>query len=263
MNDSIPNVNTSIPNAARMYDYYLGGKDHFAADRKAADEMIRRIPQIPAAARGNRRFLRNAVCAVAGAGVRQFIDLGSGLPTEQNTHEIAHEADPGIRVAYVDNDPAVVTHARAILKKGNEDTVTVLDGDLREPQAVTLFLDDFIDFRQPVAVMLVAVLHFIETPRCYRIVNEYKDKMAPGSCLILSHATADFLSEAEAERITGEYDGSNLSIFLRGKHDIARFFGGLALTGPGITNVESWRSGPHTAQRTLVYGGVGRKGRPA
>lgn len=126
-----------------MYDYYLGGKDNFEADRQAAQRMISQIPQIPAAAKDNRHFLRNAVTAVAQAGIRQFIDIGSGLPTMENTHEAACGVAADVKVAYVDRDPQAVTHARAILRKGDEETVFVLDGDLREPTAITHFLGDF------------------------------------------------------------------------------------------------------------------------
>jgi S-adenosyl methyltransferase len=252
-------LRVSVPNVARMYDYYLGGKDNFEADRRAALRMISRIPQIPAAARGNRQFLRNAVTAVAQAGVRQFVDIGSGLPTMDNTHDAARRVAADSKVAYVDRDPQAVTHARMLLEKGDEEAVRVLDGDLREPAAITLFLDDFIDFSQPVCIMLVAVMHFTETPECYRVVDAYKDRMAPGSYLILSHSTADFLSPEEAEVIAGEYDGSNARIFLRSSEEVGRFFGGLTLLDPGITDAATWRAGPVEAQRTLVYGGAGRK----
>jgi hypothetical protein len=241
-----------------MYDFYLGGKDNFAADREAAERMIGRMPQIPAAARGNRKFLRNAVTAVALAGVKQFIDIGSGLPTMENTHQVAHTVDPDIKVAYVDRDPTAVTHARALLEN-NTDTVFVLDGDLRETAVLTHLLGDFVDFDQPVALMLVAVMHFVETPGCYRIVDAYKDRMASGSCLILSHSTADFLSEEQAQVITEEYDESNARIFLRDKQEVTRFFDGLELLEPGVTDVASWRSGPLRARPTMIWGGVGRK----
>jgi hypothetical protein len=162
-------------------------------------------------------------------------------------------------VAYVDRDPQAVTHARMLLEKGNQEAVFVLDGDLREPAAVTLFLGDFIDFSQPLCIMLVAVMHFVEAPECYRLVDAYKDRMVPGSYLILSHSTADFLSGAEEKVIADEYDGSNASIFPRGREEVSRFFDGLALLDPGITDVAAWRAGPARAQRTLVYGGVGGK----
>lgn len=249
----------SVPNVARMYNYYLAGKDHFEADRRAADRLIGLIPQIPAAALGNRQFLRRAVTAVAQAGIRQFIDIGSGLPTPDNTHDVAHRVDPGIKVAYVDRDSQPVTHARMLLEKGSEKTVRVLDGDLRQPEAVTRLLGDFIDFTEPVCLMLIAVMHFAETPECYRLIAEYRNRIAPGSYLILSHSTADFLSPDQAEAITAEYAGSNARIFLRSREEISRFFDGLALLDPAITDVTAWRAGPVQPQPTLVYGGVGYK----
>jgi O-methyltransferase involved in polyketide biosynthesis len=245
-----------------MYNYYLAGKDHFEADRQAAARLISRIPQIPAAALGNRQFLRRAVTAVAQAGVRQFIDIGSGLPTLDNTHDVAHRVDPGIKVAYVDRDSQAVTHARMLLEKGSEKSIRVLDGDLREPEAVTRLLGDFIDFTEPVCLMLVAVMHFAETPECYRLMAEYTKRIAPGSYLILSHSTADFLSPEEAEAITEEYAGSNARIFMRSREEVSRFFDGLTLLDPAITDVATWRAGSVQAQRTLVYGGVGYKAGP-
>jgi hypothetical protein len=256
--NTVQPFNVSVPNVARMYDFYLGGKDNFAADREAAQRMISRMPQIPAAARGNRQFLRNAVTSVARTGVKQFIDIGSGLPTMENTHQVAHTVDAAIRVAYVDRDPTAVTHARALLEN-NTDSVFVLDGDLREVAVLTHLLGDFVDFDEPVALMLVAVMHFVETPEAYRVVDAYKDRMAPGSCLILSHSTADFLSEEQAQVITDEYSESNARIFLRDRQEVTRFFDGLELLEPGVTDVATWRSGPTRAQPTMVWGGVGRK----
>jgi hypothetical protein len=241
-----------------MYDFYLGGKDNFAADREAAQRMIIRMPQIPAAARGNRKFLRNAVAYAARKGVKQFIDIGSGLPTMENTHQVAHTVDADIKVAYVDRDPTAVTHARALLEN-NTDTVYVLDGDLREAAVLTNLLSDFIDFNEPVGLMLVAVMHFVEAPEAYRIVEAYKERIAPGSHLILSHSTADFLSEEQAQVITDEYSESNARIFLRDKQEVTRFFDGMELVEPGVTDVATWRSGPVRARPTMVWGGVGRK----
>jgi O-methyltransferase involved in polyketide biosynthesis len=222
--------------------------------------MIERMPQIPAAARGNRQFLKHAVTAVAQAGVRQFVDIGSGLPTMENTHQVAQAVDPAVKVAYVDRDPQAVMHAQNLLREGGtREDVFVLDGDLREPVVLTHLLSDFIDFDRPVAIMLVAVMHFVETPACYQLVDAYKERMAPGSYLILSHSTADFLSEDAAQVIAEEYEGSNAEIFLRSRDEVSRFFDGLELLDPGVTDVATWRSGPIEAQPTMVYGGVGHK----
>jgi O-methyltransferase involved in polyketide biosynthesis len=243
-----------------MYDFYLGGKDNFAADREAAQRMIDRIPQIPAAAIGNRQFLQRAVTAVAESGVKQFVDIGSGLPTMENTHQVAHRIDPAIKVAYVDRDPQVISHARAILQDGGtKDNVLTLDGDLRESFVLTQLLSPYIDWSQPVALMLVAVMHFINPPEAYRVADAYKEKMAPGSYLILSHSTADRLSEEEAALIQEEYEKSNAGIYLRTKQQVTRFFEGTDITEPGVTDVVTWRSGPVVAQPTMVYGGVGKK----
>jgi O-methyltransferase involved in polyketide biosynthesis len=243
-----------------MYDFYLDGKDNFVADREAAQRMIERIPQIPAAAKGNRQFLQRAVTAVAESGVKQFIDIGSGLPTMENTHQVAHAIDPAVKVAYVDRDPQVISHARAILEDGGtRDNVLTLDGELRESAVLPQLLSPFIDWSQPVALMLVAVMHFIEPPEAYRVVDAYKEKMAPGSYLILSHSTADYLSEEEATVIEEEYGNSNAEIYLRGIDEVETFFRGTELLDPGIVNVEDWRAGEHVPQTTMVYGAVGKK----
>jgi hypothetical protein len=242
-----------------MYDYYLGGKDNFAADREAADTMIAAMPWIPAAARANREFLGRAVAIAAEAGVRQFIDIGSGLPTQENTHQVAHKIDPGIRVAYVDNDPGAITHARELLQEGDPDTVRAMDGELTETFAVTHLLSDFIDFGQPVAVMLVAVMHFIPGPQCYHVVADYIGRMAPGSYLILSHSTADMLTAGQARVIHEQYGGSNAPIHLRTRKEVARLFHGTGLLEPGVGDVADWRADDHVPQTTMVWGGVGRK----
>jgi O-methyltransferase involved in polyketide biosynthesis len=242
-----------------MYDFYLGGKNNFAVDREAARRMIERIPQIPAAARGNRQFLQRAVSAAARAGIKQFIDIGSGLPTQENTHQVAHNIDPAIKIAYVDNDPQAVIHAKTILSDGGtKETVTVLDRDLRGTGELADSLSGFIDWSQPVALMLVAVMHFVEQGECYQVVDAYKDRMAPGSWLILSHSTADVLSEEAAALIEEEYARSNYGIYLRTKAQVTRFFGGTAILSPGITDVATWRSGPVMAQPTMVWGGAGK-----
>lgn len=250
----------SVPNVARMYDVYLGGKDNFAADREAAQKMIEKNPQIPAAALGNRAFLKEAVTAVAQSGVKQFIDIGSGLPVMENTHEVVRKVDPGIKTAYVDSDPIVIMHSQNILSKGGtQENVFVLDGDVRESVVLLHLLSEFIDFTKPVALMFIALMHFVETPECYELVQKYMDELAPGSYLILSHGTADYLSEEQAAVIDEEYEYSNAEIYLRDKQQVTRFFDGLELLDPGVTDVATWRAGPVVAQPTMVYGGVGRK----
>jgi hypothetical protein len=192
--------------------------------------------------------------------VKQFIDNGSGLPTMENTHQVAHAVDPDIKVAYVDRDSQAVSHSKNILQEGgSKETVRVMDSDLREPSALMQGIGDFIDFSQPVAIMLVAVMHFVEAPECYRLAGEYKDRMAGGSYLILSHSTADLLSGEQAQVIEDEYRRSNARIYLRSQQHVTRFFDGLDLLEPGVTDAATWRSGPVEAQTPMVWAGVGRK----
>lgn len=248
-----------VANVARMYDYYLRGKDNFAADRAAAEKMIAKNPAILTAARANREYLGRAVTAVAGSGVTQFIDMGSGLPTADNTHQVAQRVDPEVRVAYIDRDPQAVTRGMVLLQDSGQEGVTVMDGDLREAKVLLHLLSPFIDFAEPVCLMFVAVLHFIESPDCYEILRTYMDRLAPGSYLILSHSTADHLSGEQAAVITDEYGGSNAPIHLRTRDEVSRFFDGLDVLEPGIVDVADWRAEKHHGQTTMVWGGVARK----
>lgn len=249
----------SVPNVARIYDAFLGGKDNFGPDREAAQRLTALLPDAPLAARQNRLFLQRAVSLIAGQGVTQFVDIGSGLPTVQNTHESAQAESPGCRVAYIDYDPVVVAHAQAILAA--DENVMAAGGDLREPREIIRQLKarEFIDFSRPVAVMLVAVLHFVAEPACYDIVGYLKDQMAPGSYLVISHATADEASEHEQREAGSVYSQASAPLIARTKREIARFFGGLDLVEPGIAGVGDWRAGIHHASRTLCYAAAGKK----
>jgi O-methyltransferase involved in polyketide biosynthesis len=217
------------------------------------------IPSIPAAAAANRGFLGRAVTAVAEAGVRQFADIGSGLPTQENTHQVLHRIDPAIRVAYVDNDPQAVTRGRALLQETGQDTVRVIDADLRQPDELVPRLSDFIDFAKPACLVFAAVMHFVPEPACYRIMHAYIGQMAPGSYLVLSHSTADRLSPEGGQTIHEQYRGSNAPIYLRTRDEVTRFFDGTTLLEPGVTDVADWRAGERVPQTTLVWGGVGMK----
>lgn len=259
--DEVPSgINPHIPSVARMYDYYLGGKDNFASDRQAAEAVLALVPETRLAARENRAFMQRAVRFLSRQGIRQFLDLGTGLPTQGNVHEVAGE---GSHVVYVDNDPIVLAHARAILNDARR--VGVLEGDLRRPQAI---LDDpetlkLIDFSQPVAIMLVAILHFIqddEDPRS--IIETLTARMVPGSYLVISHACPT--SELSKD-VTDVYRSSMPGIRLRTKAEVLPFFDGLELVEPGVINVAEWRpdvAGELVALKGLgdyLVGGVARK----
>lgn len=249
-------VDPGVPNVARMYDYYLDGKDHFASDREAAERILRLFPDTRNAARSNRAFLRRAVRQVVGSGVRQIVDLGAGLPTQGNTHEIAPEA----KVVYVDYDPVVCAHGRALLATG--ESVHIVQADVREPDKLLDVLGGLVDLDQPVAFLMLAVLHFIPDGEAYDIVGRLRDAGPAGSHLVLSHAIdTPFDGTPEAVEI---YKQATAALNLRTRDEIARFFDGYELVEPGLVYPHEWRPDteetfPDDAPRPIGYAGVGRK----
>jgi hypothetical protein len=251
---------TSVANPARMYDYFLGGKDHFPADKAAADQLLEAVPQTRVGARENRAFLQRAVGFLAGeAGIRQFLDIGTGLPTQGNVHQVAQAIAPGARVVYVDNDPIVHAHANALL--GGDNTASIL-GDLREPDEILTDPETYrlIDFGQPVAVLLVAVLHFIrdeEDPA--GIVARLTATMAPGSYLVLSHATGDLYPREIGAKATKAYDRASAPLVLRSREEIERLFDGLEPVEPGLVQLSRWRPDGDLPSANGLFGGVATK----
>jgi SAM-dependent methyltransferase len=259
-------IDTSQPHPARMYDYYLGGRDNYEIDRIAADRIISVMPQIVEGARYNRGFMRRAVrTVVAEHGIRQIIDIGTGIPTSPNTHEVAQEVAPETRVVYIDNDPIVGVHANARLT-GVGRTAFLL-GDLRETASLIARLRDeeLIDFDQPTALVLVGVLHFLsDTDDPYEILGRLYDVLRPGSYVVLSHATADEITpryEEPMAELIDIYKNSAASLTLRSREQFLGFFGGLELLDPGITGVSQWRPDPGETPPswTGIYAGVARK----
>jgi hypothetical protein len=255
-----------IPSPARMYNYFLGGKDHYEADRKAAEQVIAAIPDVLTFARENRAFLRRAVrYLVTECGIRQIIDIGTGLPSEGNVHEVAQACDPGVRVVYVDHDPVVLAHGRNMLN-GVPGTA-IIGRDLLDPASI---LDDeellgLIDFTQPVAVLLVAVVHFItDDARPTDLLGQLVGPLAPGSYLALSHATSDTRPEAAVavERI---YRGTTTTIHARTRSEVLAMLGdGLELVEPGLVWAPLWRPDPDAVaaddpSSSNVYAVVARK----
>jgi hypothetical protein len=261
-NGSRPVLDTSVPNVARMYDFLLGGKEHFASDREAAAELMKAVPDIAAVCRFNREFLWRAVRFLAsGAGIRQFIDIGTGLPTQGSVHEVAQAVEPATRVLYVDNDPVVVSHAQALLV--NAPTVVAINKDLRYPRQIMEHpaLQALIDMDKPVAVLLIAVLHFIpDNADPYGIVDELKAAMPAGSYLVLSHATGDDVPAEVTDQVRQVYSRANAPAAPRTSAEITRFFDGLELIGPGLADVRTWpdQARPDAA-RTIFLAGIGRK----
>jgi O-methyltransferase involved in polyketide biosynthesis len=254
-----------IPSPARMYDYFLGGKDNFPADREAAEKVIAAYPPTRALALENRRFLERVVEYLASQGIRQFVDLGAGLPTVPNVHEVAQGIQPDARVAYVDNDPVVVVHSRALCYA--ENGVAVINGDIRRPQAILADpeLTDLIDLSEPVAFLCVAVLHFVaEDENPGEIVAALRAQMAPGSYLVISHVATDGVDRRVAGQVTDVYARSTAPAVPRAESAIRDLFTGLDLVEPGLTDVARWRrlvSGDTGNVRIL--GGAGRKPVPA
>jgi O-methyltransferase involved in polyketide biosynthesis len=244
-----------------MYDYYLGGKDHFPADREAAEKVITAYPRTRALALENRRFLERAVEFLASQGIRQFVDLGTGLPTWPNVHEVAQSIQPDARVAYVDNDPVVTVHGRVLCD--GENRITMIDGDIRRPQAILANpeLTDLIDLSEPVAILCVAVLHFLtedENPR--EIVAALRSQMAPGSYLVISHATTDGADGRVLRQITDVYAGASAPAVPRTESAIRDLFTGLDLAEPGLTDIAQWRCAlPSDTGNIRILGGAGRK----
>ncbi|MGQ5633333.1 MULTISPECIES: SAM-dependent methyltransferase [unclassified Streptomyces] len=253
-------IDTSKPHPARIYDYLLGGKDNYEVDQVAADQLAAAAPEVWISVRANRAFLQRAVRYVVGSGVRQILDVGTGLPTSPNVHEVAQELAPDVRVAYVDNDPIVKAHGDALLNRAG--TTSIVLADLREPQSVVDHPEvrRVIDFGRPVALFLVAVLHFLrDADEPERVVATLRDALPAGSFLVLSHATGDFADRSEAEAV---YDNASASMNLRSRDQVARFFDGFDLVEPGLVQVPFWRpdsTPPAGSEEIGFYGAVGRK----
>lgn len=239
---------TGHAHPARVYDKWLRGKDHFAADRKAAREVAQVAPWAVTGARANRSFLRRAVRYLAEQGIRQFLDIGSGLPSSGNVHEVAQAINAGCRVAYVDNDPIVLVHARALLANNNQQTIAVA-GDARDPAGI--FADPAVrghlDLSQPLAVLFVALLHFIPADEPARIVTEVRDRLAPGSYLVISHTadlpdTVEDPDRAAATAAAAKLYGSLVAPFvLRTPAQVTALFDGFQLVPPGVVPAQLWR----------------------
>ncbi|MFI6815626.1 SAM-dependent methyltransferase [Nonomuraea sp. NPDC050328] len=264
MDEEAPSgVNPRIPNMARMYDYALGGKDNFAADREAVQKLFAMSPENRYVPLANRRFLRRAVRYAVEQGIEQFLDLGAGLPSQGNVHEVASRA----RVVYVDHDPVVAVHARALLAT-DESRVSLVQGDLREPETILKHPEvvRLIDFSRPVAVLFVSVLHGVadaEDPA--GLVRAYARPLAPGSHLILSHLTREGHPAELVRRKEEVFARSNTVFSYRGRAEILSYFEGFELVEPGLTAVTAWRPDDPVPDADLEaagswwLGGVGRR----
>jgi SAM-dependent methyltransferase len=255
-------IDTSTAHPARVYDYWLGGKDNFAADREAAQLALQAYPQLAEAVKSNRAFLARAVRYLTGEpGVRQFLDIGTGIPAASNTHEVAQGEAPDARIVYVDNDPIVLLHARALLKSSPQGACDYVQEDLRHPDAILAHAARTLDLGRPVALMLLTVLQFIgdaEDP--YALVARLMAALAPGSYLVISHPTDDF-NPNRGESIQRYNERVADQATLRGRDETVRFFGGLDLVEPGVVSSSQWRPGNDLdgARHASTWCGVARK----
>jgi len=256
-------LDATVPHIARVYDYWLGGKDNFAVDREAAEQVIEAYPGILRDVRAQRAFLTNAVSYLAGvAGIRQFLDIGTGIPTANNTHEVAQDVAPGSRVVYVDNDPMVLAHARALLVGVTAPTAYV-DSDLRDTGKVLAEAARLLDFTKPVAVMLISVLHLIpDADDPHAIVTRLMEAVPSGSWLALSHPARDVHPQQVTEAASRFNQLAPAKATLRTRAEILRLFDGLELLEPGLVQVHQWRPGlaaPGHDQEAAGYCGLARK----
>ena len=255
-------VDASAADPARVYNFWMGGKDHFEADRMAAAAGISAFPGTVQSVRANRAFLARTVRYLAEAGIRQFIDIGAGLPSVDNTHEVAQAVAPDARVMYVDNDPVVLAHAQALLTSKALGATGYLNADLRDPERILRDAVPLLDFSQPVAVLLLGILHYIQDDEGpYQIVDALMGAVPAGSYLVVSHLASDLYPEqiAAFARTIGEHLG--LAITPRDAGEVSRFFGRLELVEPGVVQASAWRPRTELEGRApaALWGGVARK----
>jgi hypothetical protein len=258
-----PALDTSVAHSARVHDYWLGGKDNFAADRAAGDAVMEAYPGIVMSVRANRAFLARVVRFLTEeAGVRQFLDIGTGIPASNNTHEVAQSSAPESRVVYVDYDPVVLTHARALLTSAPGGVTDYIDADLRDPSKILREAASTLDFSQPVAVMLIAIMHLIvDADDPYGLVGRLMSAVPAGSYLALSQVASDIEPERMAEAARRYNRLARETQRHRTHGEVTRFFDGLDLVDPGLVAVHEWRPGPEIAAgtRSGMWGGVARK----
>ena len=263
--EDVARIDTSIAHPARRYNYWLGGKDHFQADRDSGDAIAAAFPSIRAAALANRAFMGRAVELLTRLGVRQFLDIGTGIPAPGNAHEVAQAVAPEACVVYVDNDPIVMAHARALLTSNGSGCTAYLEADLRDHDEILEHprLRETIDLTRPVGLLLVAILHFIsDADDPYGIVATLMSRLAPGSYLVLSHGTMDF-APPENDTLVGN-SSRHGSFWPRSQAEVSRFLGGLQVLEPGIVSIADWRAEDDPAYRLTptesgMYGVVARR----
>ena len=259
-----PQIDTTVAHSARFWNYLLGGRDNYAVDRAAADQILLLIPSLRDTVRAERRFLIRAVQYLAGeARIRQFLDIGTGLPTAGNTHEVAQVVAPESRIVYVDNDPLIMAHARALLTSTPVGATDYVQADIREPDIILGEAARTLDFVQPVGLMLLGILNFIpDTDQAHAIVDQLLAALCPGSYLVISHPTAEIDGAAMREAMRFWNDSGAAPIVARSRQQLIHFFGGLELLAPGVVSCSRWRPDPSeigVPAEVFHFSGVGRK----
>ncbi len=259
----LPGFDTSVANAARMWNYWIGGKDNYRIDREAGDRVREAMPALPLVARMLRRFLVTTVDELAAAGVRQFLDIGTGMPTADNTHDVAQRAAPESRIVYVDHDPVVISHARALLTSSPQGKTDYIQADLRDWETISAGAQRTLDFSRPVAVLLIAVLHFVlDAENPHQLISRMVADLAPGSYLVIAHAASD-INTGTATAMASSYNAtSSLNITPRDRASVARFFDGTELTGRGLLPLAQWwgsEQATTSGSDLICYCGIARK----
>jgi|HubBroStandDraft_2_1064218.scaffolds.fasta_scaffold91259_2 hypothetical protein len=259
----LPEIDTTVAHIARVYDYWLGGKDNFTVDREVGEKVLEIHPETVLSVQANRKFLARSVRYLAATeGIRQFLDVGTGLPSANNTHEVAQAAIPQARVVYVDNDPIVLAHARALLTSSPEGATGYLDADIRDTDEILAGAARLLDFSQPVGVMLVAVLHMLrDAERPQAIVDRLMSAVPAGSFLVISHLASDIEQETMAEMGRRLNESMTQQFTMRTRAQVTAFFDGLTLLDPGVVRTHEWRPDSAADAKTsgVLWAGVGRK----
>ena len=248
----------SVPSPARVWNYWIGGKDNFAADRAVAERVLDVLPEVAVVARMTRGYLTRTVESLAGEhGIRQFLDIGSGLPTADNTHQVAQRVAPESQIVYVDNDPAVIRHAEALLDSMPEGRCDYVEADLRDPEAIVAAATRILDFTKPVAILLFQVLHFIpDSDDPYGIVARLMAAVAPGSYLVIVHASSDVGADVGSEIQSRYNQMMGPQVRMRTRDEVARFFDGLELLAPGLTSGQGWTAAQGSTTRHAETSGM-------
>jgi O-methyltransferase involved in polyketide biosynthesis len=260
-----PAINTAVSHSARIWNYWLGGKDHYPVDATVGDQILAFVPELVRSARADRYFLARAVRYLTGQGIRQFLDIGTGLPTVDNTHEVAQRAAPESRVVYVDNDPLVLVHARALLTSTPEGACDYIDADVRDPDSIVRQAARTLDFGQPTAIMMLGIVNFIiDTDEAVRIVRRLAGAVVPGSYLVISHPTTEVDAEPMTEAVRYWNQQGSAPMTLRTREELLRLFDGMELVEPGVVTCSRWR--PELVEVGEItdvthFGGVARKTR--